>query len=80
MLSGIAACALVVPSAGHGVPSPAVNSAGVGISVADIAAVVDNCTVALQEAEEMAGFQPTQVVIGIAGALVKAVEGVIAAQ
>ncbi len=34
VLSGIAACALVVPSAGHGVPSPAVNSAGVGISVA----------------------------------------------
>ena len=40
-------------------------------SVADIAAVVDNCAVALQEAEEMAGFRPTQVVIGIAGELVK---------
>ena len=40
-------------------------------TVADIAAVVDNCTVALQEAEEMAGFRPTQVVIGIAGELVK---------
>ncbi len=39
--------------------------------VADIGAVVDNCAVALQEAEEMAGFRPTQVVIGIAGELVK---------
>src|SRR5678815_5551331 len=27
-------------------------------TVADIAAVVDNCAVALQEAEEMAGFRP----------------------
>src|SRR6187401_2747023 len=40
-------------------------------TVTDIAAVVDNCQVALQEAEEMAGFRPTQVVIGIAGELVK---------
>jgi cell division protein FtsA len=40
-------------------------------TVADIAAVVDNCAVALQEAEEMSGFRPTQVVIGIAGELVK---------
>jgi cell division protein FtsA len=40
-------------------------------TVADIAAVVDNCSVALQEAEEMAGFRPSQVVIGIAGELVK---------
>ena len=40
-------------------------------TVADIAAVVDNCSVALQEAEEMAGFRPTQVVLGIAGELVK---------
>ena len=40
-------------------------------TVADIDAVVDNCSVALQEAEEMAGFRPTQVVIGIAGELVK---------
>ena len=40
-------------------------------TVADIAAVVDNCAVALSEAEEMAGFRPTQVVIGIAGELVK---------
>ena len=40
-------------------------------TVADIPAVVDNCAVALQEAEEMAGFRPRQVVIGIAGELVK---------
>ena len=40
-------------------------------TVADIAAVVDNCAVALQEEEEMAGFRPSQVVIGIAGELVK---------
>ena len=40
-------------------------------TVADIAAVVDNCSVALQEAEEMAGFRPSQVVIGIAGELDK---------
>ncbi len=40
-------------------------------TVADIGAVVDNCGVALQEAEEMAGFRPTQVIIGIAGELVK---------
>ena len=40
-------------------------------TVADIAAVVDNCAIALQEAEEMAGFRPTQVVVGIAGELVK---------
>src|SRR3954453_6327171 len=40
-------------------------------TVADITAVVDNCSVALQEAEEMAGFRPSQVVIGIAGELVK---------
>jgi cell division protein FtsA len=40
-------------------------------TVADIGAVVDNCSIALQEAEEMAGFRPTQVVIGIAGELVK---------
>src|SRR3954452_21915342 len=40
-------------------------------TVADIGADVDNCQVALQEAEEMAGFRPTQVVIGIAGELVK---------
>jgi cell division protein FtsA len=40
-------------------------------TVADIDAVVDNCAIALQEAEEMAGYRPTQVVIGIAGELVK---------
>src|SRR4029453_10918017 len=40
-------------------------------TVADISAGVDNCAVALQEAEEMAGFRPEQVVIGIAGELVK---------
>ena len=40
-------------------------------TVTDINAVVDNCSVALQEAEEMAGFRPTQGVIGIAGELVK---------
>ena len=40
-------------------------------TVTDINAVVNNCTVALQEAEEMAGFRPTQCVIGIAGELVK---------
>jgi cell division protein FtsA len=40
-------------------------------TVADIPAVVDNCAVALQEAEEMAGFRASQVVIGIAGELVK---------
>jgi cell division protein FtsA len=40
-------------------------------TVADIAAVVDNCAIALQEAEEMAGFRPRQVVLGIAGELVK---------
>src|SRR5512142_1246140 len=40
-------------------------------TVTDIAAVVDNCSVALQEAEEMAGYRPSQVVIGIAGELVK---------
>jgi len=40
-------------------------------TVADIGAVVDNCSVALQEAEEMAGFRPSAVVIGIAGELVK---------
>src|ERR1051325_10853642 len=40
-------------------------------TVADISAVVDNCAVALQEAEGMAGFRPQQVVVGIAGELVK---------
>ena len=40
-------------------------------TVADISAVVDNCQVCLQEAEEMAGFRPRQVIVGIAGELVK---------
>ena len=40
-------------------------------TVTDIGAVVANCSMALQEAEEMAGFRPTQCVIGIAGELVK---------
>jgi cell division protein FtsA len=40
-------------------------------TVADIGAVVDNCQVALQEAEEMAGLRSGQVIIGIAGELVK---------
>jgi cell division protein FtsA len=40
-------------------------------TVLDINAVVDNCQVALQEAEEMAGFRSRQVIIGIAGELVK---------
>jgi cell division protein FtsA len=40
-------------------------------TVTDIDAVVDNCAIALREAEEMAGFRPTQCVIGIAGELVK---------
>ena len=40
-------------------------------TVTDIGAVVGNCSMALQEAEEMAGFRPTQCVIGIAGELVK---------
>jgi cell division protein FtsA len=40
-------------------------------TVADINAVVDNCRVALAEAEEMAGFRSSQVIIGIAGELVK---------
>jgi cell division protein FtsA len=40
-------------------------------TVADISAVVDNCQVALAEAEEMAGFRSTQVIVGIAGELVK---------
>jgi len=36
-------------------------------TVTDINAVVDNCSVALQEAEEMAGFRPTQCVIALPG-------------
>jgi cell division protein FtsA len=65
-----------IDEAGHGVVR-GVGRKRQGLShmqsgtVADIAAVVDNCAVALQEAEEMAGFRPSQVVIGIAGELVK---------
>jgi cell division protein FtsA len=65
-----------IDSAGHGTVR-GVGRKRQGLShmqsgtVADIAAVVDNCAVALQEAEEMAGFRPSQVVIGIAGELVK---------
>lgn len=40
-------------------------------TVTDIQAVVENCRVALTEAEGMADLHPTQVVIGIAGELVK---------
>jgi len=40
-------------------------------TVTDIAGVVENCRAALAEAEGMAGLHPTQVVIGIAGELVK---------
>jgi cell division protein FtsA len=40
-------------------------------TVADIAAVVENCRHALDEAQDMAGFRPARVVIGIAGELVK---------
>jgi cell division protein FtsA len=40
-------------------------------TVADIPAVVANCAAALREAEGMAGFRARQVVIGIAGELVK---------
>jgi len=65
-----------IDSAGHGTVR-GVGRKRQGLShmqsgtVADIPAVVDNCAVALQEAEEMAGFRPRQVVIGIAGELVK---------
>jgi cell division protein FtsA len=40
-------------------------------TVADIEAVVENCRAAVQEAEDMAGFRSSQVIIGIAGELVK---------
>lgn len=40
-------------------------------TVADIPAVVENCRIALDEAEAMAGSAPRKVVIGIAGELVK---------
>lgn len=40
-------------------------------AVTDIAGVIENCERALQRAEEMAGVMPEQVVMGIAGELVK---------
>src|SRR5690606_24870976 len=42
-------------------------------AIADIAGVVRNCEEALADAEEQAGLQAKQVVIGIAGELVKGV-------
>ena len=42
-----------------------------GGAVTDISGVVDNCLVALERAENMAGVSPTEVIIGIAGELVK---------
>lgn len=42
-----------------------------GGAVTDISGVVDNCLVALERAEDMAGVSPTKVVVGIAGELVK---------
>jgi cell division protein FtsA len=46
-------------------------------AIADISGVVRNCEQALAEAEEQAGFQAKQVVIGIAGELVKGVTNTI---
>jgi cell division protein FtsA len=40
-------------------------------TVTDIGGVVNNCRAALKEAETSAGIHPTQVIIGIAGELVK---------
>lgn len=40
-------------------------------AVTDIAGVIENCEKALERAEEMAGILPEQVVMGIAGELVK---------
>ena len=40
-------------------------------AIADIAGVVDNCDAALNEAEEMAGVQAEEAVVGVAGELVK---------
>jgi cell division protein FtsA len=40
-------------------------------TVTDIGGVVENCRAALKEAETSAGIHPTQVIIGIAGELVK---------
>lgn len=46
-------------------------------AIADITGVVRNCEEALAQAEEMAGLQAKQVVIGIAGELVKGVTNTI---
>lgn len=48
-----------------------------GGAIADIGAVVRNCEQALAEAEDQAGMQAKQVVIGIAGELVKGVTNTI---
>lgn len=42
-----------------------------GGAVTDISGVVENCLVALERAEDMAGVSPTEVIMGIAGELVK---------
>ena len=42
-------------------------------AIADIPAVIDNCSRALVQAERQAGFKPTQAVLGIAGELIKGV-------
>ena len=42
-------------------------------SIADIPAVVQNCTQALITAEQAAGYRPSQAVIGIAGELIKGI-------
>ncbi len=42
-----------------------------GGAVMDIAGVINNCKVAIGQAEEMAGVSPEQTIIGIAGELVK---------
>ncbi len=40
-------------------------------AVTDIAAVINNCQDAIRQAEKMAGVSPTQLIMGIAGELVK---------
>lgn len=46
-------------------------------AIADIAGVVDNCDVALSQAERMAGLDAHNVVIGIAGELVKGTTSIV---
>ena len=46
-------------------------------AIADIAGVVQNCEAALTDAEDQAGVQAKQVVIGIAGELVKGITNTI---